>query len=56
MKMMRTGVCWRLKALYRYQVNQNIFTIPGFLRLMNPENNSANDMILLGSFRKVFQF
>ena len=47
---------WHLEAFYRYRVNQNISLIPGFFVLLNPENNSANDTIWVGSFRTVFEF
>ena len=47
---------WHLEAFYRYRVNQNISLIPGFFVLINPENNSANDTIWVGSFRTVFEF
>jgi len=47
---------WHLEAFYRYRVNSNISLIPGFFVLINPENNSANDTIWVGSFRTVFEF
>ncbi|MEL6400111.1 MAG: iron uptake porin [Cyanobacteria bacterium J06626_4] len=47
---------WHIEAFYRYRVNQNISLIPGFFVLVNPENNSANDTIWVGSFRTVFEF
>ncbi|NEQ47216.1 MAG: iron uptake porin [Leptolyngbya sp. SIOISBB] len=47
---------WHLEAFYRYRVTQNISLIPGFFVLINPENNSANDTIWVGSFRTVFEF
>ncbi|MEM1293397.1 MAG: iron uptake porin [Cyanobacteria bacterium P01_H01_bin.162] len=47
---------WHIEAFYRYRVNQNISLIPGFFVLINPENNSANDTIWVGSFRTVFEF
>ena len=47
---------WHIEAFYRYRVNPNISLIPGFFGLINPENNSANDTIWVGSFRTVFEF
>ena len=47
---------WHIEAFYRYRVNPNISLIPGFFVLINPENNSANDTIWVGSFRTVFEF
>ncbi|MFG6100351.1 iron uptake porin [Leptothoe sp. ISB3NOV94-8A] len=47
---------WQVEAFYRYRVNQNVALIPGFVVLVNPENNRANDTIWLGSLRTVFEF
>lgn len=47
---------WHLEAFYRYRVNPNVSLIPGFFVLINPENNSDNDTIWVGSFRTVFEF
>ena len=47
---------WHLEAFYRYRISQNVSLIPGFFVLINPENNSENDTIWLGSLRTVFQF
>ena len=47
---------WHIEAFYRYRVNQNVSLIPGFFVLINPENNSANDAIWVGSLRSVFEF
>ncbi|ESA34041.1 s-layer protein [Leptolyngbya sp. Heron Island J] len=47
---------WHLEAFYRYRISPNISLIPGFVVLVNPENNSDNDTIWLGSLRTVFQF
>ncbi|MDB9528424.1 iron uptake porin [Oscillatoria sp. CS-180] len=47
---------WHIEAFYRYRVNQNIALVPGFFVLINPENNSDNDTIWVGSLRAVFQF
>ncbi|MEO1067644.1 MAG: iron uptake porin [Cyanobacteria bacterium J06638_6] len=47
---------WHLETFYRYQMSPNIAFIPGLIVLVNPENNSGNDTILVGSFRTVFRF
>lgn len=47
---------WHVEAFYRYRVNPNLSLIPGFFVLINPENNSDNDTIWVGSFRTVFEF
>ncbi|MBE9028935.1 iron uptake porin [filamentous cyanobacterium LEGE 11480] len=47
---------WHLEAMYRYKVNQNISVTPGLLVILNPEHNSNNDTILVGTIKTVFQF
>ncbi|MDB9313276.1 iron uptake porin [Spirulina sp. CS-785/01] len=47
---------WHLETFYRYRVNENVSLIPGFFVILNPEHNSANDPIWLGSVRAVFRF
>ncbi|MEM1241642.1 MAG: iron uptake porin [Cyanobacteria bacterium P01_H01_bin.26] len=45
-----------LEAFYRYRLSPNVTLIPGFFVLINPENDSANDTIWVGSLRTVFRF
>ena len=45
-----------LEAFYRYRMSPNISIIPGFFVLINPENDSDNDTIWVGSLRTVFRF
>ena len=47
---------WHLEAQYRYQVNDNIAINPGFFVVINPENNSNNDTIFVGTIRTIFEF
>ena len=47
---------WHLEAQYRYQVNDNIAINPGFFVVLNPENNSSNDAIWVGTIRTIFEF
>jgi len=47
---------YRLEALYRYQVNDNISITPGLLVIFNPEHNSNNDTIYTGIIRTTFLF
>ncbi|MBD2596784.1 carbohydrate porin [Nostoc spongiaeforme FACHB-130] len=47
---------YHLEALYRYQVNSNISITPGFIILFNPEHNSNNDTIYVGTIRTTFRF
>ncbi|MEB3294119.1 MAG: iron uptake porin [Synechococcales bacterium] len=45
-----------VEALYRYQLNNNISITPGFMVLFNPEHNSNNDTIFVGTIRTTFTF
>lgn len=45
-----------LEVFYRFQVNDNIFITPGFVVVTNPEHNSSNDTIYVGTIRTTFTF
>lgn len=45
-----------LEAFYRYQINDNIAITPGFFIVTNPEHNSDNDLIYVGTVRTSFVF
>lgn len=47
---------WHLEALYEYRVNPHLMLIPGVLVILNPENNSNNNAIVVGNVRAVFEF
>ncbi|AFY44955.1 iron uptake porin [Nostoc sp. PCC 7107] len=47
---------YRLEALYRYQINDNISITPGLLVIFNPEHNTNNDTIYTGILRTTFRF
>ena len=47
---------FHLEGLYRYQLNNNISITPGIIVLFNPEHNSANDTIYVGTIRTTFTF
>ena len=47
---------WHLETQYRYQINDNIAINPGFFVVLNPENNSANNAIWVGTIRSIFEF
>ena len=47
---------WHLEVQYRYQLNDNIAINPGFFVVINPENNSNNDTIYVGTIRTIFEF
>ena len=44
------------EAFYRYQLNDNIGITPGFAIITNPEHNSDNDTLYLGTIRTTFRF
>jgi Carbohydrate-selective porin, OprB family/S-layer homology domain len=45
-----------VEGLYRYQVNDKISITPGLAVIFNPENNSANPTIYVGTVRTTFSF
>jgi hypothetical protein len=45
-----------LEALYRVKVNDNISITPGIIAVVNPEGNSANDAVIIGTIRTTFTF
>ncbi|NJM74008.1 MAG: carbohydrate porin [Scytonema sp. RU_4_4] len=45
-----------LEAFYRYQATDNISITPGLLVIINPEHNSSNDTIYIGTIRTTFSF
>jgi Carbohydrate-selective porin, OprB family/S-layer homology domain len=45
-----------LEAFYRYQVNENISITPGIFAVINPEGNSANNPVVVGTLRTTFSF
>ena len=47
---------WHLEGFYRYPVADNISINPGLLVIVNPEGNSNNDTIFVGTIRTVFKF
>ncbi|MDJ0620078.1 MAG: iron uptake porin [Calothrix sp. MO_192.B10] len=47
---------WHLEGFYRYSVTDNISIAPGLLVIINPEGNSNNDTIYVGTIRTVFKF
>ena len=47
---------WHIEAQYRYQLSDNIAINPGFFMVINPENNSDNDTIYVGTIRTIFEF
>ena len=47
---------WHIEAQYRYQLNDHVAINPGFFVVINPENNSDNDTIYVGTIRTIFEF
>ncbi|MBD2102927.1 iron uptake porin [Leptolyngbya sp. FACHB-261] len=45
-----------LEAFYRLRISDNVAITPGVLYLINPENNSDNGNILVGTIRTTFTF
>ena len=47
---------WHLQAQYRYRLNDYIAINPGLVAIINPENNSENDTVYVGTIRTIFEF
>ncbi len=47
---------WHIEAQYRYQINDYVAINPGFFVIINPENNSDNDTLYVGTVRTIFEF
>ena len=47
---------WHIEAQYRYQLNDHVAINPGFFAVINPENNSDNDTLYVGTIRTIFEF
>jgi Carbohydrate-selective porin, OprB family/S-layer homology domain len=47
---------FHIEALYRMKINENISITPGIVVLLNPEGNSQNDPVILGTLRTTFTF
>jgi hypothetical protein len=47
---------FHIEALYRFKVNDYISITPGVIAVLNPEGNSANDPVIIGTVRTTFSF
>ncbi|BAU13470.1 hypothetical protein LEP3755_40090 [Leptolyngbya sp. NIES-3755] len=47
---------YHLEVFYRYRLNDNISITPGAFVIFNPEGNSANNAIYVGTIRTTFTF
>lgn len=45
-----------LEAFYRLRLTDNISITPGFLAVFNPEGDSRNDSVYVGTIRTTFKF
>lgn len=50
------GESFHIEAFYRYPLTKNISITPGVVIITNPEYNSANPMITIGTIRTTFSF
>jgi hypothetical protein len=47
---------WHLQAQYLYPINNHFSLNPGLFVILNPENNSDNPAIFMGTIRGIFTF
>ena len=52
----RPGTSYHLEAGYKFKVNDNISITPGVIWILNPENNSANNDVIVPVLRTTFKF
>ena len=51
-----SGTSYHLEGLYKMKVNDRIAITPGILAVFNPEHNSSNDTVYVGTIRTTFKF
>ncbi|PPT10875.1 putative porin [Geitlerinema sp. FC II] len=49
-------VPWHIEGLYKIQLSENLAVTPGFIWLVNPNQNSDNEGIFIGTLRTTFTF
>jgi hypothetical protein len=47
---------FHLETFYKYQVSKNLYITPGLVVILNPEGNSNNPTLFLGTIRTTFNF
>jgi hypothetical protein len=47
---------YHVEAFYKFQLNDNLSITPGAFAVINPEGNSRNDTIFVGTLRATFTF
>ena len=45
-----------IEATYKYQLNKNISITPGLIYLINPNQDSDNEDVIIGALRTTFKF
>ncbi len=50
------GTSYNLEIFYRYRVSRNITIQPGVFFVFNPNNNNANNTLVVGALRTTFSF
>lgn len=57
---LRTGLqrdeSWHFEAFYKFQLTDNISLTPGVIWVTNPNQNKANDDVVIGTLRTTFKF
>ncbi|OWY66800.1 carbohydrate porin [cyanobacterium TDX16] len=50
------NTAWHFEAFYRFKFSEQISMTPGFLVIINPENDNNNDTLYVGTIRTTFEF
>ncbi|MEB3189579.1 MAG: iron uptake porin, partial [Snowella sp.] len=51
-----SDTAWHIEAAYKYNFNNNISIQPGFLVVLNPENNNSNPAIWVWQLKTQYMF
>jgi hypothetical protein len=50
------STAWHIQAQYSYRINNHLAINPGVFVIINPENDSDNKPIWVGTLRTIFEF
>ncbi|MFM7441497.1 MAG: iron uptake porin, partial [Snowella sp.] len=51
-----SDTAWHIEAAYKHNINNNLSVQPGFLVILNPENNNSNPAIWVWQLKTQFMF
>ena len=51
-----SDTAWHIEAAYKHNINNNLSIQPGFLVILNPENNKSNPAVWVWQLKTQFIF